>query len=31
MMPEAFQHGGNWVGLLTVLGFALSFVVSTFE
>lgn len=31
MMPEAFKYGGNWVGLLTVLGFALSFVVSTLE
>jgi len=31
MMPEAFEHGGSWVGLLTVLGFALSFVISTFE
>jgi len=31
MMPEAFEHGGSWVGLLTVLGFALSFVVSTLE
>ena len=31
MMPEAFEHGGSWVGLLTVLGFALAFVVSTLE
>jgi ZIP family zinc transporter len=22
MMPEAFEHGGNLVGLFTVLGFA---------
>jgi ZIP family zinc transporter len=29
MMPEAFEHGGSAVGLLTVLGFALSFVLST--
>jgi ZIP family zinc transporter len=25
MMPEAFEHGGKLVGLLTVFGFALSF------
>jgi ZIP family zinc transporter len=29
MMPEAFEHGGNAVGLLTVLGFALAFALST--
>ncbi|MEY2397966.1 MAG: zinc transporter, family [Actinomycetota bacterium] len=29
MMPEAFEHGGAAVGLLTVLGFALAFVLST--
>jgi ZIP family zinc transporter len=31
MMPEAFDHGGSAVGLLTVLGFALAFVLSTAE
>lgn len=29
MMPEAFEHGGSAVGLLTVLGFALAFMLST--
>lgn len=29
MMPEAFQHGGATVGLVTVLGFALAFYLST--
>jgi ZIP family zinc transporter len=29
MMPEAFEDGGNLVGLVTVLGFALAFVLST--
>jgi len=31
MMPEAFQHGGNLVGLLTVLGFASAFFVSQLD
>lgn len=29
MMPEAFEHGGAEVGLLTVLGFALASWLST--
>lgn len=29
MMPEAFEHGGNVAGLLTVLGFASAFFLST--
>ena len=29
MMPEAFQHGGATVGLVTVLGFATAFFLST--
>ena len=29
MMPEAFKHGGNAVGLLTLLGFASAFLLST--
>ncbi len=31
MMPEAFEHGGDVVGLLTVLGFALAFLLSTVD
>jgi ZIP family zinc transporter len=31
MMPEAFEHGGRLVGLLTTLGFAVAFAVSSFE
>ena len=29
MMPEAFEEGGNWVGLITVFGFALASYLST--
>jgi zinc transporter, ZIP family len=29
MMPEAFEHGGSVAGLVTVVGFALAFVLST--
>jgi zinc transporter, ZIP family len=31
MMPEAFEHGGKLVGLLTTLGFGLAFAISTLE
>ena len=31
MMPEAFQHGGRAVGLLTVLGFALAYLLTLVE
>jgi ZIP family zinc transporter len=31
MMPEAFNRGGRAVGLLTVLGFALAYLLSTLE
>jgi ZIP family zinc transporter len=31
MMPEAFKHGGRAAGLVTVLGFALAFLLSTLE
>ena len=31
MMPEAFEHGGKEVGLVTTLGFGLAFAISTFE
>jgi ZIP family zinc transporter len=31
MMPEGFEHGGKTVGLVTVLGFAIAFFLSTLE
>jgi hypothetical protein len=31
MVPEAFKHGGRAAGLVTVLGFALAFLLSTLE
>ncbi len=31
MMPEAFEHGGKLVGLLTTLGFGLSFTLTMLE
>ena len=31
MMPESFEHGGSVVGLVTVAGFALAFLLSTVE
>ena len=31
MMPEAFEDGGALVGLVTVLGFALAFLLSTLQ
>ncbi|HET6549618.1 MAG TPA: hypothetical protein VFG79_14230 [Solirubrobacter sp.] len=31
MMPESFEHGGNIVGLVTLLGFALAFLRSSAE
>ena len=31
MMPEAFEHGGKLVGLLTTLGFALAFFLTKLE
>ena len=31
MMPEAFENGGKSVGLITVLGFALAYLLSTLE
>ena len=27
MMPEAYQHGGKWVGIATTLGFAVAFTI----
>jgi ZIP family zinc transporter len=29
MMPEAFEHGGKWVGVVTTLGFAVAFTIHT--
>jgi hypothetical protein len=29
MMPEAFEHGGKWVGVATTLGFAVAFTIHT--
>jgi zinc transporter, ZIP family len=31
MMPEAFEHGGREVGLVTTLGFAVAFLLTTLE
>ena len=31
MMPEAFEHGGNWVGVATTLGFAVAFTIRTLD
>ena len=31
MMPEAYQHGGKWVGIATTLGFAVAFTIHVFD
>ena len=31
MMPEAFEHGGKLVGLVTTLGFGLAFAISALD
>jgi zinc transporter, ZIP family len=31
MMPEAFKHGGGWVGVATTLGFAVAFTIHTLD
>ena len=31
MMPEAFEHGGKLVGLVTTFGFGLAFAISSLE
>jgi ZIP family zinc transporter len=31
MMPEAFEHGGDVVGLVTVLGFSAAFLLSRLD
>ena len=31
MMPEAFEHGGKWVGVMVTLGFAVAFTIHLLE
>lgn len=31
MMPEAFEYGGKWVGVVTTLGFAVAFTIHTLD
>jgi ZIP family zinc transporter len=31
MMPEAFEHGGKLVGVVTTLGFGLAFAISALD
>src|SRR4249920_3894498 len=31
MMPEAFEHGGKWVGVATTLGFAVAFTIHALD
>jgi ZIP family zinc transporter len=31
MMPEAFEHGGRWVGIATTLGFAVAFAIHALD
>ena len=31
MMPEAFEHGGKLVGVVTTLGFAVAFTIHTLD
>jgi ZIP family zinc transporter len=31
MMPEAYEHGGKWVGVVTTLGFAVAFTIHTLD
>jgi ZIP family zinc transporter len=31
MMPEGYEHGGKWVGVVTTLGFAVAFVIHTLD
>jgi hypothetical protein len=31
MMPEAFRHGGRFVGFFTTVGFGVAFAVSMLE
>jgi ZIP family zinc transporter len=31
MMPEAFEHGGKLVGVVTTFGFAVAFLISSLD
>jgi len=31
MMPEGYEHGGKWVGVVTTLGFVIAFVIHTLD
>ena len=31
MMPEAYEHGGKLVGVVTTLGFAVAFMIHTLD
>jgi ZIP family zinc transporter len=31
MMPEAFEHGGKWVGVVTTLGVAVACTIHTLD
>ncbi|HUK94247.1 MAG TPA: hypothetical protein VLU96_04245 [Gaiellaceae bacterium] len=31
MMPEAYEHGGKLVGVMTTLGFAVAYVIHTLD
>ena len=31
MMPEAFEHGGKWVGVVTTVGFAVAFTIHALD
>ena len=31
MMPEAYEHGGKWVGVMTTLGFAVAFTIHSLD
>jgi ZIP family zinc transporter len=31
MMPEAFEHGGKWVGIMVTLGFVAAFTIHVLD
>jgi ZIP family zinc transporter len=31
MMPEGYQYGGKWVGVVTTIGFAVAFTIHTLD
>ena len=31
MMPEAYEHGGNWVGVATTIGFGVAFTIHVLD